>query len=156
MSQVSYNQLEELTGRSYRVIKKRLEGMKPVGKGKAGAKLWDSREALNRIYSHDPVSNGKGVKKVEIIDAATERGLLAKAQRVGQEIKNAKDRGELIPLSQVKEVWIRIVTAAKIQLLALPDRIEQRLGAMKTKKDRRALIEAEVKKVLHVLSKGGE
>ncbi len=146
--EVTCNRLSEWTGITRRVIKKRLDSLTPVGKGPGNAILWESREALPLIYAPAAkviADNGSG-------NWAEERARLAKEQADGQALKNAKDRGELIPASKVAETWGRIVTAAKLQFLALPDRLSQLLETAKSIDDRRALIDAEVKTILVALS----
>lgn len=149
---ISYNQLTELTGFTFRTLKKRMDGIKPVGSSQTGANLWESNEALLLIYSrnetNDPNETG------EQLDFNDEKARLAKEQADGQALKNAKDRGELIPASEITETWGRIVTAAKMQFLALPDRLSQMLETAATADKRRTIIDAEIKNILDGLADG--
>lgn len=154
MKQVSYNELTELTGKSYRTLKKKLYGLTPVGKGKSGAKLWDSIQALERIYASTNGTGGHEGGQDEVFDLSQERAMLAREQREKVMIENAEKKKQLIPADKVKEVWARIVVAVKTQLLALPDRLAQLLEASETVEDRRALIDSEVKTILDNLSGG--
>ena len=149
---ISYNQLSDLTGFSYRVLKKRLDGLQPVGVGRTKANLWESKEALPLIYVRNGGSASDEPDEKEKLDFDVEKARLAKEQADGQALKNAKDRGELIPASEITDTWGRIVTAAKLQFLALPDRLSQMLETASTASDRRALIEAEVKSILEGLA----
>lgn len=81
-----------------------------------------------------------------------ERARLAKAQANLQEIKIAELKRELIPASKIAESWGRIVTAAKLQFLALPDRLSQMLETTSTTNGRRTIIDAEIKNILDGLS----
>ena len=75
---ISYNQLTELTGFTFRTLKKRMDGLKPVGSSQTGANLWESKEALLLIYSrngtNDPDETG------EQLDFNGEKARLAKEQ----------------------------------------------------------------------------
>ena len=154
MSKVSYNQLTDLTGFSFRTLKKRMDGLQPVGTNRTKANLWDSAEALPLIYAWRSKAaeeyNGKTAEKLELTN---ERAMLAREQRIGQEIKNARERQELIPSSAIAEAWGRIVSAVKRQLLALPGRLAQMLETSGSTDERRAIIEKEIKAILEGLAK---
>ena len=70
---VSYNQLTELTGKTYRTIKRRLNesGVEPVAK-QVNTILFESTEALNAIYCD--------IKNKGELDLQQERAKLAKRQ----------------------------------------------------------------------------
>lgn len=150
--QVSYNKLTELTGFSYRALRKRLVGLSPVGVGRTKANLWDSKEALPAIYGRNGSKEKKHSLKDDILSFNSEKTRLAKEQADGQALKNAEHRRELIPASEITETWGRIVTAAKLQFLALPDRLSQMLETASTAKERRTIIETEVKSILEGLA----
>ena len=79
-----------------------------------------------------------------------ERARLAAAQANLQELKIAELKRELVPASKIAETWGRIVTAAKMQFLALPDRLAQMLETASTAHARRIIIEAEIKNILEL------
>jgi len=150
---ISYNKLTDLTGFSYRTLHKRLSGLSPVGTGRTGANQWESKEALPLLYTRNgkPVTD-KPDDESEQLYFNTEKARLAKEQADGQALKNAMQRRELIPASEIAETWGLIVTAAKLQFLALPDRLSQMLETASTASDRRTIIEAEIKSVLEGLA----
>ena len=132
-----------------------MDGLEPVGTTRTKANTWESKDALPLIYSWKPKKH-REKDKAAAIDYNTERAKLAKEQRIGQEIKNAKEMGDLIPKDQITDAWGRIVSAAKRQFLALPDRLAQMLETTGTVDERRALIESEIKVILEGLAKGAE
>jgi len=150
---VSYNQLCEMTGFTYRTIKKRIDGIEPVGVTRTKANLWESTEVLPAIYAYNGTAGGDNKKADSCLSVNDERARLAKAQADGQELKNAQLRRELIPVSETVNLWGRIITAAKRQLLALPDRLSQILETTTTVEERRAVIDREIRIVLESLSK---
>ena len=83
-----------------------------------------------------------------------ERARLAAAQANLQELKIAELKGELIPADKIAETWSRIITAAKMQFLALPDRLAQMLETASTANARRIIIDAEIKNILEALADG--
>lgn len=134
-------------------MRNRLFGLKPSGKGLTGKPEWESKEALPLIYAR----NGKPTidkpdDESDKLDFSSEKARLAKEQADSQALKNAIQRGELIPASEIAETWSRIVTAAKMQFLALPDRLSQMLETASTANARRVIIEAEIKNILEALS----
>ena len=52
MQEISINELAELTGKTYRTVKKRLDGIKPVRTDRRGA-YYCSPEALAAIYDRE-------------------------------------------------------------------------------------------------------
>ena len=159
---VSYSQLEQLTGFTYRTLKKRMDGLQPVGRGRNAANLWESIEALPLIYQvdqgngdGDPDGDGDGESRVDYDEQwKQQRARLAKEQADAQALKNAVRRRELIPADKVRETWERIVGAANKQFLGLPARLAQMLETATTTDEVREIIDAEIKAVLYSLAKG--
>jgi phage terminase Nu1 subunit (DNA packaging protein) len=149
---ISYNKLSELTGFSYRTVRERLFELKPAGKGLTGKPEWESREALPLLYTQNGKMTTDKDTEGEKIDLNAEKARLAKEQADSQAMKNAIQRGELIPSSMVAETWSRIVNAAKLKFLALPDRLSQMLETASTIHDRRKIIDAEIRNILEDLS----
>jgi len=111
---VSYNQLSEMTGKTYRTIKRRMNGLEPVGVvGRANG--FDSAAALELIYQHSEKTGELGLTE--------ERARLAKEQADRYEIKNAVAREKLLPADEVMAAWVRLITAAKIQMMAIPSEV---------------------------------
>ena len=157
--QISYSQLTELTGHSYRTIKRRFHdaGLQPAvkGKGPGGADLWDSSAALRAIYA----------PRVEGIDAQAEKARLDKARADHQEMVNDERRGKLVPADQIEEAWTKIVLAAKTKLLGVPSKCAPILHDLVTDaEDRQTIysaIDSLVREALtelahHNHTKGGE
>lgn len=113
---VSYNQLQDLTGMSYRTIKKRIEGLEPIGAGQNNANLFDSRDALRLIYNHDKTAGGK-------LDAIEEKALLDKSKRIAQEMKNAETEGRLIDATDNAKFWTDCILAWKSKLQSIPTKL---------------------------------
>jgi len=148
---ISITQATALTGMSYRTIKKKIDGLTPVGKGQTKAFLYESKEVFPLLYAPRETQEGQGDG-----EKLTPRDQLALAQKEGQELKNAEMRKELIPVSQVKEVWARIITGAKTRFLALPDRLARILETIDSFDDRKAIIDEEIKTVLTSLAEDKE
>ena len=88
------------------------------------------------------------------LSLSEERARLARAQAKVQELKIAEMQGELIPAAEIATTWERIITAAKMQFLALPDRLSQMLETAATADKRRIIIDAEIKSILDGLADG--
>lgn len=61
---------------------------------------------------------------------AVERQRLAKAQADAVEIKVAAARAELIPAKEIETQWATVLRDVRASMLALPSRIQQRLGIL--------------------------
>lgn len=133
-----------------------MDGIDPVGVTRTKANLWDSKEVLPLIYSYTRDVGNQNTTSGLDLNMQDERARLAKAQADGQELKNAQLRGELIPSAQIVDRWGRIVTAAKQQFLALPDRLAYMIETATTFEDRRAIIDAEIKQILSSLANGNK
>lgn len=109
---VSINQLQQLTGKSYRTIKARIDGLEPVGTGRNNANLWESKKALQLIY---------GVRKKDEIalDATVEKAKLDQARRIEIERKHKEAMGELVDAEEVNRVWTNHIAFARTKLLAI-------------------------------------
>lgn len=84
----------------------------------------------------------------ESVSAQRER--LLKAQAIGQELKNAQIRGEMVEIAEVERQWQDILRVVRSGLLALPSRVASTLPHL-TRADRR-VIEREVRAVLEELA----
>lgn len=63
----------------------------------------------------------------EVLDLATERARLAKAQREHVELRMARERGELVDAQTVRLGYASQVTAARNRLLGVPSEAKQRI-----------------------------
>ena len=80
------------------------------------------RESLAGHFKHLR-EQAQGRKGDNGVDLAGERALLAKEQRLEVQMRNAKLRGELIPVQDVKEGWTRFASVVRIAFLGLPTKI---------------------------------
>lgn len=102
----SVNQLAEMTGKDRRTVKKRLEGLEPVGK-QGRAVLYEVKEALPLIYL---VGQGPDVEGITL-DEARRNESVAKTEKLHLEMESI--RKQRIPVEVVNET------------------LEEGLGAMK-------------------------
>jgi phage terminase Nu1 subunit (DNA packaging protein) len=143
--QISYNQLTELTGFSYRTIKKRIGGrLRPVGVGPSGANLWESTEALPLIYESTP----GGQAEQPAGQATSHHDRYEKIRADLLELKYKRLSGELIPAADIRVRWARIANAVKTRFLGLADRLAQMLETTSTQDERREMIDSEIRQIL--------
>lgn len=116
MREVSGNALAELTGKSWRTVKRRLEeaGIKPL-RSEGNADLYDSAEALKAIYA------GVG----EELDSNHERARKDKEMADKLSLENQVRRGELTVTEEVLGAMGAIVAAARARLIQIPDAVGQ-------------------------------
>jgi hypothetical protein len=105
-------QLAETTGFTRETVKKRLDaaGLQPTP-GPHGGKLYDTPAALAAVY--EVAQGGEtplATAKIANLDADTRL----------KELREARERGDLIPSWVVEQVWGGMTGAARAHLLGLP------------------------------------
>lgn len=95
---------------------------------KTGRSQYDLPATVARYAAHlREVAAGRGGED-QVLDLTAERARLAKEQADGQEIKNARDRRELLAASDVEREWGEICLKIRSMLLAVPSRVRTRTG----------------------------
>lgn len=119
LSELTINQLTELTGRTARTIKKRLADVSPV-RTTDHASYYSPREALPAIFLGDPKPN-------DSLDLTRERARLAREQADATAIKNAQARNELAPISLLTVVLGKVCTRIAAILETIPGNVKRRV-----------------------------
>lgn len=78
-------------------------------------------DALSEFQKSAPAFDDEG----EMIDVETEKKKKLKAERIGQEIKNARDLGELAPLDLMRSALGDALSSANSYLETIPARIKR-------------------------------
>jgi len=94
----------------------------------------------------------------QALSARTTHDLFNRA-RAAKEIALAKERqldlrrreGELLEARQVEQAWTQKLTSFKNRLLAIPDRLAQKLAAISEDREVRAILDGEIKAALQAL-----
>ena len=103
---MSLSQLRLITGRSERLIRKRLAGLQPCATD--GRTAWyATRVALELIF------------RGEAVDLSHERALLAREQAEGQKLRNRVKRGELLEAAEVALAGSMLISAFRSRMLSL-------------------------------------
>jgi phage terminase Nu1 subunit (DNA packaging protein) len=91
-----------------------------------GKTTWfDTAEALRRILG--PAGDAAdGV----VLDLANERAKLAKAQELGQRLKNEATSGATIPVAKAEAIWANYILTCKERLRAIPNGSLTRIAGM--------------------------
>lgn len=117
MSLQSINSLANLSGMTYRTIKKRLAlHLHPVQEGRS--LLYESVEALPILYQ---VENAQSQYELE-----AERARLAHHQANNEALKERQLTGELLPAELVIDLGSSLVGAARAKILSLHSKIRSR------------------------------
>ena len=145
---VNIKQLADLTELNYRTVKSRLKRLTPLEESSKGI-IYSSADALALLYEAKTDSQ-------DGLNLTAERARLAKEQADGQALKNAESRKELIPVSQIKEVWARIITSARNNFLALPSRLSRILETIDDTAERERVIDEEIRAILISLAEDKE
>ena len=114
---VSYSQLTEWTGKSYRTLKRLLDGLEPVGTGPTNANLWESQQALEAIYCPQTFRSDDG------LDLNAERARESKERADKLELENAVRRKELVETSDLAKKLDSDLVSFKTKLTGLPSKI---------------------------------
>lgn len=106
--------LAETTGMARETVKKRLDaaGLVPIP-GARGALLYETPQALAALYQQ-PANNQAALAAAKIENLQADTRL--------KELREARERGELIPAPIVCRVWSGMTSACRSHLLAMPYR----------------------------------
>lgn len=149
--QVNISKLAKLTGFHRETVTKRVAGLEPARVHPSQGKFYRSDEALQAIY----LQSDADIDKAQL-DLQQERARLARSQREMQDLKIAKEKKELVPADQIATAWGRIATSIRNQFLALPNRLAQMLETTSDTKERRTMIDREVRTILEALADKGQ
>ena len=144
MSLESTNRLSELTGMDVRTIKRRLATLQPAVQGRAHT--YESRDALPLLYGQIDSS---------AYDLNQERARLAHHQANNESLREAQNRGELLPRGLVIQTWQGIVAAARARLLALPTKAAHQLLGARTLAEAEEAVRTHVYEALAELARDG-
>ena len=112
---MTINQLELLTGKAYKTITRKLNGVEPK-KVKGTYKYYIPKDVLPIIYDLDGCKGGK---------YELERAKLTEFKKQKEELLVKKLKGELVNVENVKEYFGRLVSNFRAQLLVMPARLAQ-------------------------------
>ena len=115
---VSYNKLTEITGFTYRTLKRRLKGIDPVSYGANRAHYYESVSALPVLYGYKSKDEDE-----ERLDGQAEKAKLDKARRITQELKNKEIEGELVSVAEVNRELFDAGRHCRDAILSIPSRL---------------------------------
>lgn len=141
---VSLSELQRLTGKSYRTIKKKLEGLKPTKTGQPGeAILFDSAQALEKIYSS--VAG-------DLLNPQQEKAKLDQARRIELERKDREAKGILIDSEEVARIWTTMIVNARTKMMSIGSKLAPVLADVSDKIQIKTEIDKLVVEVLEDLA----
>ena len=110
LSKLTISQLNELTGRDRRWIKKRLgeAGVEPVEERGRGGNYYAPQPALSALFDSAH------------LDAAHEQALYSRAKRELVEIELEQKRGALIPADETETFVVGLLSMVRTRLLSVP------------------------------------
>lgn len=118
-----------------------------LARGQTGREWLHSYVKRLRLQAAGRLGKGDGA-----LDLATERALLARAQRTVLELRAAETRGELVRAESVRQVWAKRIVNTRDALLLVPHRLSAALAA-ETDPDRVGrIIEDEIHSVMLQMS----
>ena len=94
-------------------------------------------------------ASGRGGETVQTT-LATERARLAREKADAESMKNAKSRGDLLDAKEVERTWAEILRDVRSRMLAVPNRLQQRLAHL-TANDTHE-IDIEIREALEALA----
>lgn len=144
LSLLSISQLAIITGRDRRTITKLLAGMRPAS-AEGRAKLYEPPAALERIYL--------GQERLSVAD---EQARLHKARADAQEIRNARDRADLVPADATDRATIALATVVSARLQSLGARLAPALAAETTRARCQEIVDGAAEEALRELAESAE
>ena len=158
LSELSLNQLQQLTGRSYRTIKARLEKLEPSSRdGKTI--FYSPREALPLLFEdvvriedggEDLDEDGKRLKPYERLTLQRIRFEKARADKIELEVDQIKKN--LLEAEKVELAWSEMIGSFRAKILGLPARSALQVSQMDDPAEIEALMRSIVSEALTELS----
>ena len=114
MPLISGSQISDLTGASWRTVRKRLDaaGLAPTRDG--AADMWESTTALRAVLVE---------AKPDGLDPQQERARKDAAMALKVEMENLRRAGQLMEASEVTAAWADHISSARSRLLAIPSKL---------------------------------
>jgi len=127
------------------------EGLPVVQAGSKGVP-WkiDLREAVAWM-----LAQARGGKPGRL-DPQQERARLDHLRSEAQELKNAQERGELVPGDDLQKALVALATAARSRILAVPSKLAQALAAAATPAEAHKIVEEALTEALEELAAEGD
>lgn len=137
LSQLSLNQLCELTGKTYRTVKKALDGSQiQPARIESGTLYYDPPDALAVIYAppawaEDPAGlEGDGDTSGQPrLDPIYQKARLDKLRADKVELEVLVMKGKLIPAEKVEETWTKMAGAFRAKILAVSPKVTPKIVA---------------------------
>jgi phage terminase Nu1 subunit (DNA packaging protein) len=145
MKRVSGLELADLTGKSWRTVKKRLQeaGINPLAR-EGTRDIYPSDVALATIFA-DP-------QRKDDLDLTAERARLASAQANKTELEVAELKGEMVRRDEITAHWSAMVAAMRAKLLSLPSKMATRVAGPGKAKEVEALLREQVHQALEEIA----
>jgi phage terminase Nu1 subunit (DNA packaging protein) len=148
---LSISQFSTLTGKNNKTIAKRIVKLKPEKGENGNGKYYDSKYALPLIFKPDYITELPEGND-ELLDVQQERALLARSQRIGQDLKNAKEEGRLVEFEVIKPELEKQFAFIRTMFLNLGSKLCLQLSKMDSPEDIQETIELSVNEALENLS----
>ena len=142
MPLISGSQISDLTGASWRTVRKRLDaaGLSPTRDG--AADMWESTTALRAVLVE---------AKPDGLDPQQERARKDAAQALKTEMENLRRAGQLMEASEVTAAWADHISSARSRLLAIPSKLPPLMEG-RPAAAMQALLRTEINAALHELA----
>jgi len=127
------------------------EGLPVVQAGSKG-RPWqiDLREAVAWMLARAAGSSRKR------LDPQQERARLDSLRSEAQELKNAQERGELVPGDELERALVHLATSARSRILAVPSKRAQALAAVETPAEAHRIVEDALCEALQEVADEGD
>jgi len=90
------------------------------------------------------------------LDPRQERAALDQARREAQELRNAQERGELVPGDDLQRTLVHLAMATRSRILAVPSKLAQALAAAESPAQAHKIVEEALCEALEELADEGE
>ena len=114
---LNLRELEELTGFTFKTLKKKLYGIAPAKKDTHG-NFYALKEILPSLYL---------TKDDGSLNLSEERARLAKAQAEKTEYELGRMKEELLPANDIETLWVKYIVNVRSKLLLLPKKLAKEL-----------------------------
>ena len=127
MPWLSISYLAEITGVTTRTVRKRCEGLE-TRQGDKNATCYNSLEALPKILGigeKPKIGRAEPESETEALALSREQALFTREKRIAAEIANARDAGELLPMTVMQWTLERITTEIRSIFESIPMNVKR-------------------------------
>jgi phage terminase Nu1 subunit (DNA packaging protein) len=150
LSELTISQLETLTGKQYRTIKRRLGSLAPL-RTDGTSIYYDPRQALPLLFG-EASAPAPSEEDVATPFKSKHAIKLERLKAEKAELEVARLKGKLLPTELVEEIWTDMVSSFRSKLRGIPTKVALEVAAISDPREAEGLLRSNVDEALMELA----